>query len=96
MNKYAVINLKTDPVLKKKAAVVASKLGISISAVLNNELKRFAAEQSVVFELPEVPNAKTAAIMAKSNKEIKKGDYFGPFETADETLASLHTSVKSQ
>jgi addiction module RelB/DinJ family antitoxin len=64
MSNYAVINLKTDPELKKRAAKTAEKLGISISAVLNNELKRFAAEQSVTFDLPEVPNAETARKLA--------------------------------
>ncbi len=59
MNKYAVINLKTDPDLKKRAAYVADKLGVSISAVLNNELKRFAVEQSVLFDIPEAPNKNT-------------------------------------
>lgn len=59
MAEYAVINLKTDPELKKRAAIAADKLGISISAVLNNELRRFAAEQTVVFDTPQAPNIKT-------------------------------------
>ena len=75
MNKYSVINLKTDPELKDLAAKTADKLGISISAVLNNELRRFTAEQSVSFEVPEVPNAKTAAHLAASKENIRAGDY---------------------
>lgn len=75
MHKYAVINLKTDPKLKASASKVADKLGISISAVLNNELRRFATEQSVVFDVPEVPNKKTAVRLAASKKEIEAGDY---------------------
>lgn len=75
MNKSAVINLKTDPELKKLATQTANKLGISISAVLNNELRRFAAEQSVVFDVPEVPNERTAKQLASSKKQIAKGDY---------------------
>jgi antitoxin component of RelBE/YafQ-DinJ toxin-antitoxin module len=75
MSNYAVINLKVDPDLKALAAKTADKLGVSISAVLNNELRRFTAEQSVVFELPEVPNATTAAQMAASRQAIEAGDY---------------------
>jgi len=90
MSKYAVINLKTDPKLKKAAAAAADKLGISLSAVLNNELRRFAAEQSVTFDVPEVPNARTAKAMAQSLKEIEAGDYYGPFDTVEDMLASLH------
>lgn len=75
MSKYAVINLKTDPDLKKRAAQVADRLGISISAVLNNELQRFATEQSVTFDVPEAPNAKTNKELATSKKKIESGDY---------------------
>ncbi len=90
MSDYAVINLKTDPALKRAAAKVAEKLGISLSAVLNNELRRFTAEQSVSFEVPEVPNAATAAQLKKSREEIERGDYykFGSNEEALEFLAS--------
>ncbi len=75
MSKYAVINLKTDPKLKKLARETASKLGVSISAVLNNELRRFATEQSVVFDLPEAPNEATQKLMQISQAEIDKGHY---------------------
>jgi addiction module RelB/DinJ family antitoxin len=96
MSKYAVINLKTDPELKKLAAKAADKLGISVSAVLNNELRRFAAEQSVTFDVPEVPNAKTAKELAASRKQIEAGDYYGPFDTAEDMLASLHGHLGSK
>ena len=75
MSKYTVINLKTDPELKKRAAEIADKLGISVSAVLNNELRRFAAEQSGSFDVPEAPNAPTAKQLAASRKRIAAGDY---------------------
>lgn len=96
MSKYAVINLKTDPELKKLAAKAADKLGISVSAVLNNELRRFAAEQSVTFDVPEVPNAKTAKELAASRKQIEAGDYYGPFDTTEDMLASLHGHMNSK
>jgi addiction module RelB/DinJ family antitoxin len=93
MNKYAVINLKTDPKLKALAAKTADKLGISISAVLNNELRRFASEQSVTFDVPEVPNAKTAKELAASKKEIEAGDYY-KFENNDQALDFLARELK--
>ena len=93
MSKYAVINLKTDPELKKRAAKTADKLGISISAVLNNELRRFASEQSVVFDVPEVPNTRTAGILARSKKEIDSGD-FHKFKSNDKALEFLADELK--
>jgi antitoxin component of RelBE/YafQ-DinJ toxin-antitoxin module len=83
MNSYAVINLKTDPKLKALAAQTADRLGISISAVLNNELRRFTATQSVLFDIPEVPQQSTAVILTKSKATIAKGDYYKFDSNAD-------------
>lgn len=88
MSNYAVINLKTDPELKKLAQATADKLGISISAILNNELRRFATEQSVVFDIPEVPNEKTTKHLAVSKKEIDSGNYHS-FNTNKKALDFL-------
>ena len=93
MSKYAVINLKTDPELKKQAAKTADKLGISISAVLNNELRRFASEQSVVFDIPEVPNTVTAGMLAKSKKKIDAGN-FHKFKDNEDALEFLANELK--
>jgi antitoxin component of RelBE/YafQ-DinJ toxin-antitoxin module len=71
----ALIHVKTDPQLKRRALSAAQELGVSLNAVLNNELKRFAIERSVSFSLPERPNAKTAAALASSRQKIDSGDY---------------------
>jgi addiction module RelB/DinJ family antitoxin len=93
MSKHAVINLKTDPKLKERAAKVADRLGISISAVLNNELQRFAAEQSVTFDLPEAPNPKTAKELAASRKEIEADNYHR-FDDNKKALDFLASELK--
>ena len=93
MTNYAIINLKTDPELKKLATQTANKLGISISAVLNNELRRFAAEQSVVFDVPEAPNEQTAKRLAASKKQIEAGDYHR-FDTDKKALEFLADELK--
>lgn len=86
--KYSVINLKTEPELKALATKTAERLGVSLSAVLNNELRRFAAEQSVVFDIPEAPNATTAKQLAVSKKQIERGDYH-KFKSNDEAVDFL-------
>ena len=93
MIKYSVINLKTDPLLKEQAAKTADQLGISISAVLNNELRRFVAEQSVAFEVPEVPNPATAKLLAAARDEIATGDY-RKFGNNKEALGFLADQLK--
>lgn len=75
MNTYAVINIKTDPHIKNRAMCVAEKLGVSINAVLNNELRRFALEESVTFDMPPAPNARTRKSLTRSRAKIEKGDY---------------------
>lgn len=42
----AVINLKTDPILKKNAQNVASGLGLNLSIVINNYLRDFVNQKS--------------------------------------------------
>ena len=93
MSKYSVINLKVDPELKKRAAKTADKLGISLSAVLNNELRRFTAEQSVVFDVPEAPNEQTAKELAISQKQITAGNYHR-FESNKKALKFLSDELK--
>ena len=92
MNKYVVINLKTDPKLKERAAKTADKLGISLSAVLNNELRRFATEESVAFAMPEAPNTQTAKQLAASKKLIDKGD-FHQFPSNEQALEFLESEL---
>lgn len=92
MSKYAVINLKTDPLLKELAAKTADKLGVSISAVLNNELRRFTSEQSVVFEIPEVPNEETAKLLKGSKKQIDVDNYH-KFDNNKESLDFLANTL---
>lgn len=92
MSAYAVINLKTDPELKKQVMSVADSLGVSVSAVLNNELRRFAREKKVSFELPEVPNAKTVAALHASRKAYEAGEYY-TFETNEQALDFLQEQI---
>lgn len=91
--KYAMVNVKTDPELKKAAAAVAKDLGVSLSAVLNNELRRLAAEKSVVLEYPETPNTATKKRLAASKKAVQKGEYHH-FATNDEATEFLATALE--
>lgn len=92
MNTYAVINIKTDPSIKSRAMCVAEKLGVSINAVLNNELRRFALEESVTFDMPPAPNARTRNSIASSRAKIEKGDYHR-FRNNKEAVDFLRTKL---
>lgn len=90
-----VINIKADKEVKEKAFKVANELGLPLSTIVNAFLKQFIREKRVTFEIPLVPNAKTAKILMKAERDIKEGkDLFGPFETAEEFIKALKEETK--
>lgn len=86
-----MLNIKTDATLKKQAKETAERIGLPLSAVINNYLKTFVGEKRVVFSEPLVPNKKTAALLRRIDKDIKAGRNLSPrFETAEDAIAYLH------
>lgn len=74
MNNKTVISVKVDKDVRDKARKVSKKLGIPLSMVVNQELKRFAIQEYVTFEEPLIPNAKTRKILDKALRELRAGD----------------------
>jgi len=93
MNTYAVINIKTDPRIKERAMRAAEKLGVSLNAVLNNELRRFALEESVTFDTPAAPNAQTQRALVRSRKQIERDTYYR-FSSNKKALAFLRDQLR--
>ncbi len=81
-----MLNIKTDSKLKKEAQKVAKEMGLSISVLVNQSLRKLVETRSITFQAPLVPNAKTAKILDQVTKEIKTGEYkkWPTFETAEE------------
>lgn len=75
-----VISVKVDVDVRNKARKVAKKMGLPLSMVVNNQLKRFAEEQRIEFRAPLVPNAKTRKILDEALRDIREGrkDKFSP------------------
>ena len=69
-----VISVKVDKEVRDKARKVAKKIGVPLSMVVNQQLKRFVAQESIEFREPLVPNAKTRKILDKALREIYAGD----------------------
>lgn len=87
-----MLNIKTDADLKKKARETASRIGLPLSAVINNYLKTFVEERQVVFSERLVPNKKTAALLRRIDKDVKAGrNLVGPFHSAEEMIKSLNS-----
>ncbi len=87
----AVINIKIDPVIKKKAQKIVAELGLSLSSFIDAQLRQLVRTKSVTFGPPEVPSAWMKRELAKSRADIKAGRVlsFGPPHKALEYIDGL-------
>ena len=88
----AVINIKTDPKLKKDIKTVAKDLGLPVGTIINAYLRELVRERRVVFSAPPALNQRTRWLLGSIDKDIRAGkNADGPFspEEAIEYLDSL-------
>jgi addiction module RelB/DinJ family antitoxin len=69
----AVISLNTDPKLKREAMKTAEEMGLTLSIIINNSLRKFVAERRMEFTIPEIPNTRTIKAIKDARKEYKSG-----------------------
>ncbi|OHA18088.1 MAG: hypothetical protein A2836_01715 [Candidatus Taylorbacteria bacterium RIFCSPHIGHO2_01_FULL_45_63] len=87
-----MLNIKTEVSLKKRAKETAERIGLPLSAVINNYLKTFVEERQVTFSDRLIPNKKTSALLRQTDKDIKAGkNLVGPFHSAEEMIKSLRS-----
>ena len=89
MNKVAVINLKTDPKLKKDAQELADKLGVSLSQVLNGALKNFTKTREFRVVEDYTPSRWLEDILRRSKKNRKDDISFDNVDDALDYLKKL-------
>ena len=89
----AIINIKADKDVKKKAFQTAHEMGLPLSTVMNAFLKQFVAEREVTFSVPLIPSRKLEKILIQTDKDIKIGRNLSPIFTdmrkMDRYLANL-------
>ncbi len=79
------ITIKIDASLKQEAQKLAKSLGLSLSAIIENQLREVVRDRRVVFEEELIPNKKTAKMLREIQAEIKAGHNLnGPFKTFEE------------
>lgn len=88
-----MLNIKTDRKLKKEAQKVAKEMGLPLSVLVNQSLKKLIESREVTFSAPLIPNAKTGRELKKALAEIKAGEYknWPTFETAEEMITYLNS-----
>lgn len=90
-----MLNIKTDAKLKKQAQAFAKKVGLPLSAIVNNALRQAVYERRVEFVEPLIPNAKTRKILDEAIKDITTGnmkDFSPVFDNADDAIAWLKSA----
>ena len=85
----AVVNIKVDPEVKKKAQQVAEELGFSLSAVLTGFMKKFIREKGFSFSLEQEYSEHFIKSMKESEKDIKKGFVSPSFDNVEDAIAWL-------
>jgi len=87
-----MLSIKIDKKLKEKAHQVARALGVSLSAVINQNIKEFINVRQVTFTDHPVPNEKTRKLLDRLLADSKANKNFvGPFDTAEEMIKSLNS-----
>ncbi len=87
--KTAVINVKVDEGVKKRAQAVAGGFGIPLSTLINAYLMELSETGQIYFNAVEVMTPQMEAIVKEADREIKAGETVGPFKTADEAIVYL-------
>ena len=90
MNNTAVINIKTNPKVKKEAQAVASNLGLSLSAVINAYLHQLVRDKKVEYDMEAHPSPRLIKAIKEAEKDCKEGKTY-KFNNAEEALKFLDT-----
>lgn len=87
-----MLSIKIDKKLKVKAQKVAHALGVSLNAVINQNIKEFIDERQVTFTDHPMLNKRAQRILARLSKDAREGkNMAGPFNSMDEMIKSLNS-----
>lgn len=73
-----LLSVKVEPKVKKAAQRAAREIGLPLSLVVNENLRRFAVERSVTFTTPERMSKKLERQLGKIDADIKAGRNLSP------------------
>ncbi|HEY4479491.1 MAG TPA: hypothetical protein VI981_04005 [Candidatus Paceibacterota bacterium] len=76
--KTSIINIKTDPKLKREAQKVARELGVPLSVPINAYLQQFIATKEVHLYTPQKLSARYEKKLKKWEDDIKRGRNLSP------------------
>lgn len=93
------ITIKIDADLKREAQKLAQKLGLSLSAIVENKLREVVRERRVIFEEDLVPNDEFAKVLHGVEVDIAAernlSQPFNSFDELEKHLKSLGHADKN-
>lgn len=89
-----VINIRTQPNIKKAAQQVAEDLGMNLSVLINGFLKNLIKTKAINLVDSEVPSQYLIDSLKEAEEDIKAGRVSPLFENADEAIAWLNDKDK--
>ena len=84
-----VINIKTDPKVKKEAKKIASDLGLTLSGTINGFLKQLIRNKSIFFTLDESNPSHYLLSSIEEAKKERRNKKHHTFKSNEEALKFL-------
>lgn len=91
----AIVNVKVDPVVKRKAQKVAGEMGLSLSALVNGFLKHLIKTKTVTFSASEEPTPYLLRALKESKEDVKAGRVVS-FQNPKDALTYLDTMITNE
>lgn len=85
-----VVNVRVNPVVKRKAKKLAGQIGVSLSDVINNALRYFIQTKKITFSTSYEPSDYLIKSLKESKKNIKEGWVSPSFDNANDAIAWLN------
>ncbi len=90
----AIINIKTNPLVKEKAQEIAGELGFSLSSLINAYLKHLIKTKTVYFNASENPTEYLISALEESKKDIEQNRVSTQFTKAKDAISWLNDPQK--
>ncbi len=97
MNTTTIL-VKTDVKTRDEAKKVAEASGFSLPGLIDAMLRQIAGNKRLAVNLEEIPNKRTAAMLKKSEEDVKAGRVSPTFTNAKDAIAWLndpHAKLKN-
>lgn len=88
-----IINFKTDKKVKNEAQIIAKKMGINLSDVMNILLRGFVRDKELNINLEE-PSDYFIKSLAQAKADLSNGDVSPGFDNAEDAIKWLHGKKK--